>query len=270
MDTEKLKTNVKRFFSNPNTLTFILVIVLIVIIYFVYSYMVQRAISPVNIPYANTNISGKTEITKDLISSISITGNFVTASGSGLIQNQSQIVGKYVAAGYQIPQYSFFYKDAIASDTEAQKTNYTDLSDNYSIYYLKVDFHSTYGNSIMPGNYIDLYFETQDKDDEDRRVIFEKFISSIQVLSVVDKDGKDVFTETDKDALEVKPTQMAFAVPIEYYSLLKKAELINGINLIPVPRNTGYSEKPDDTRIESDEIQNLILSQTQTIPDETD
>ena len=51
MNVEEIKTNVKRFFSNPNTLTFILVMVLIVIVYFVYNSMINEAISPVTSSY---------------------------------------------------------------------------------------------------------------------------------------------------------------------------------------------------------------------------
>ena len=56
LDLEKIKTNIKRIFSNPNTITFVLVLVLIVIIYFVYIYMVNRAVAPVSVPYCTQKI----------------------------------------------------------------------------------------------------------------------------------------------------------------------------------------------------------------------
>lgn len=270
MDMDSLKTNIKRFFSNPNTLTFILVIILIVIIYFVYNYMVERAISPVNVPYATSTINSKEKITKDLVNSVQITGNFITASGNGLIQNRNNIINKYVASGYQIPEGSFFYEDAIASESEQDKTDYTDLPDGYTIYSLAVDFHMTYGNSIMPGNFIDLYFKADDDSNitsnGSKAIIYEKFIKSIQVLSVKDSKGLDVFTEVDSSATEVKPATMTFAVPIEYYELLKKAEKINsGIQIIPVPRNAGYSSNPGNTEIVSSAVQEFIIEKSQNI-----
>lgn len=113
MDTERLKTNIKRFISNPNTLTFLLVIALIVVVYFVYSYMVNRAVSPITVPYAAQLITSKTEITTQHVSTVKITGNFVTASGDALIQSKNQVLGRYVADGYQIPKNSFFYTGAL-------------------------------------------------------------------------------------------------------------------------------------------------------------
>ena len=65
MDMNKIKTGIKRFFSNPNTLTFLLVIVLIVIIYVVYNYMISRAVAPVTVPYCSKKVLSMKEITDE-------------------------------------------------------------------------------------------------------------------------------------------------------------------------------------------------------------
>ena len=59
MNGDAVKTHLKRFISNKNTVTFLLVLVLIVIVYFAYNYLVNKAISPVTIPYATTLIKEK-------------------------------------------------------------------------------------------------------------------------------------------------------------------------------------------------------------------
>ena len=263
MDMDKLKTNIKRFFSNPNTLTFILVIVLIIIIYAVYSYMVNKATSPVRIPYCTDTIRSMNEIKEEYIGTVQLSGNFVSANGSGLIQNSRNIKGKYVAPGYMIPSNSFFYTEAVADSAVAEKTKFSDLPNDYTIYQLDVDFHSTYGNSIMTGNYIDLYFKAVNKEN-DNKIIFAQFIKSIQVLAVTDKDGADVFTESKDE--EPKPKSLWFAVPTQFFELLKSAEKIEGYNIkiIPVPRNAGYSENPEDTTIASQEVKDFILDKTST------
>ncbi len=258
MDTEKLKVNIKRFFSNPNTLTFLLVIALIVVVYFAYSYLVNRATQPATIPYALEKMTSKTEITQDKVGTVKISGTFITASGSGLIQSSMNVIGKYVAEGYQIPEKSFFYQEQLVDEKTAEKTTISDAPDGYTVFDLDVDFHSTYGCSIMPGNYIDLYFKATD---DEGYVMFGKFIESLKVTKVVDKDGNDVFTYTD-DTKQPKPTKMYFIVPREYNELLRQAFLIssNNIEIIPVPRNAGYSENPKETSIANEEIENFILS----------
>lgn len=263
MDMNKIKTGIKRFFSNPNTLTFLLVIVLIVIIYVVYNYMINRAVAPVQIPYCSKKALSMKEITDEYISTAKISGGFVTANGSGLVQSTKNVKNKYVAPGYFIPENSFFYSEALADSTIQEKTDFSDLPDGYTIYRLPVDFHTTYGNSIMSGNYIDLFFKAVDKEN-DGKVIFGNFIKSIKVLKVVDKNGLDVFTESDDEI--PKPAELWFAVPIEYFELLRVADEQKSlsIELVPVPRNSGYTENPEDTAIVNDAITSLIEAGTST------
>lgn len=260
MDKENIKVNIKRFFSNPNTLTFLLVIALIVAVYFVYSYLVNRAVQPASIPYAVQKISSKKEITNDMVSNVKISGTFITQTGRGLIQNSRSLYGKYVAEGYQIPEKSFFYTEQLVDEKTAEKTPVTDAPDGYTVFDLDVDFHSTYGCSIMPGNYIDLYFKAVD---DEGYVMFGKFVESLKVTKVVDKDGNDVFA-LDDDTKLPKPAKLYFIVPREYNELLRKALLIssNNIEIIPVPRNAGYSENPKETQIVNEEIENFILSKS--------
>lgn len=261
MNMDDVKTNIKRFFSNPNTVTFLLVIVLIVIVYIVYNALVNKAISPVTLPYSTELLREKTQITNDKIGTIEISGSFVTGSGEGLIQTRGQLIDSYVAEGYQVPANSFFYQEALADEETSSKTSFDDIPDGYTIFQLEVDFHSTYGCSIMDGNYIDIYLRssTDQTPDGVERVIFDKFIESIQVKAVVDEEGNNVFTYTEDDE-EPKPKFLYFAVPIDYYELLYAATLINDIELIPVPRNAGYSENPKETSIANPNLENFILN----------
>lgn len=269
MNLDNVKNNIKRFFSNPNTLTFLLVIGLIVVIYFIYNYTVNRAISPVTVPYSTKMITSKTKITNEMIGNVKISGSFVTSSGNGLIQNKGKILNKYVAEGYQIPQNSFFYTEAVVDEDKVNSTPFKNLPDNYNIYNLPVDFHSTYGCSIMPGNYIDLFFKARVSEGAgEQKVIFDLFIKSIQVYRVVDKDGVDVFSYSDEDKDPV-PKYIYFAVPNDVFKLLRAAEKVpkGNIEIIPVPRNAGYSENPEETVIANEAIENFILSQTEYIAD---
>jgi len=248
MDVGKLKTSIKRFFSNPNTLTFILVIGLIVVIYLVYSYMIGRAIAPVSIPYCTTQLKSSEEITSDAISSVEVSGNFVTANGSNLLQAQRNIRNQYVARGFSIPKNSFFYRDAVADSSTADVSLLADIPDEYTTYELKVDFHSTYGCSIMPGNYIDLYaaFNLKEGDGGEERTVYTWFYKALQVIKVNNEKGLDVFTEADDTDGKCNPSSLVFVLPIIDHEYLVKAENINGyaIQIIPVPRNAGYSENP--------------------------
>lgn len=271
MDMAKLKTNIKRFFSNPNTLTFLLIIGLIIIIYVIYSYMITAAIKPSSLPYAQQTLKEKTEITASMIGKVDISGTFISNDGDNLVQNKNKIVGKYVNKGYTISQNSFFYNEALTNETVSEETPLTHIPDGYTIYKLPVNFHSTYGNSIMPGNYIDIYlyakieFVTKDgtKVDDEQELIYAQFVKSIQVLSVVDADGLDVFLNTE-EGKEPAPKYLYFSVPNEVFELLVKANMLN-CEFVPVPRNAGYSENPGETEIVNKNLQAMIENKSKTI-----
>jgi Flp pilus assembly protein CpaB len=53
----------------------------------------------------------------------------------------------------------------------------------------------TYGNSIFPGNYIDLYYKIVE--DGSGKITIGKFIESIRVLAVTDGNGENIFETKD-------------------------------------------------------------------------
>ena len=258
MDFTKIKKNFARIFSNPNTLTFILAIISIFVLYKVYAYMVTNAIRPTTLYYANTDIYEGEQITNDKVNPVEISGSFLSSQGGNLLRGVGQIYNKYVKDGYRIPQNSFFYSSAVTSLDAADSTPFTNLKDNYTIFRLPVDFHSTYGCSIMDGDYIDIYATTE----IDKKIFNNIFIKSIQVYMVVDKEGYNVFTHT-RDGDGLSPTLLYFAVPIETYKLLEIATRGTEykINFYPVPRNTSYSENPEEPTIVNEGLKDLIYSQ---------
>ena len=139
---------------------------------------------------------------------------------------------------------------------------FADIPDGYTIYSLGVNLHTTYGNSICPENYIDLYLKATD---DSGKIIFGKLIESIEVLDVKDNSGNHVFETTAESRT---PSELLFAVPDEMYLLLMKAGYISGgVEIIPVPINASYSENPGETLVSSEYIKNFILSKTAAIPD---
>ena len=258
MDTTKIKKNIKRIFSNPNTLTFILAFVSIIVLYNVYSYMVKNAIKPTRLYYANTELYEGDTITSDKVSTVEVSGSFLSSQGGNLALSAGSIYNRYVNTGFRIPQNSFFYNSALTTKDAADTTPFTDLKDNYTIFRLNTNFHDSYGCSIMEGDYIDIYVKTE----IDGKLFFDKFIKSIQVYMVVDSSGYNVFTHT-RTGGNLSPAKLYFAVPIETYRLLEIAQRGSQykMQLIAVPRDTSYSENPEEPTIVNEGIKDLIWSQ---------
>lgn len=248
-----VKEVINNILRNKNTLTILLVFAGIIGLYLVYNWRVNDAITPVRVPYAKQELTSRTQITSDMISYIDVPKSLLNKA-SNIIKSNNQIVNRYVQTGWTIPEYSFFYSEALLDPKANPESEFANIPDGYTVYQLSVDFDGTYGNSIYPGNYIDLYAKLVDK--ETSKIIFGRLIKGIKVMSVVDSNGNNVF-ESSSDVR--KPKYMFFAVPNEMYSLLKKAEYTS-VSIMPIPRNESYSSEERNAEIDSVYIQNYILS----------
>ena len=252
---------VKRFLSNKNTVTILCVLGGILVLYIGYNWRVSSATEPVRIPYAKNTLSSRHVITSDDIGYMEVASKVVSKM-KNVIRSSGQLVGQEVTYGNVIQENSFFFQGDVEDPSTNQGTSalLSNIEDGYTLVYLDVNLHTTFGNAIYPGNYIDLWFEGVD---ENRRFIYGKFIQSIRVLDVTDEDGNSVF-ETGSESRT--PAQLLFAVPDGLKSLLEKAKLVG--ELVPVPRNKSYSENPGATQVSSSYLENFVLAQSVVIPNE--
>lgn len=255
MDSAKIKESLTKILKNKNTLTILIVFAGIIGLYVVYNWRVNQATSLVQIPYAKKEINSRTQITADMVSYMQVPKS-VLNHASNIVSSGYQVIGKYVNYGCTIPQYSLFYQENILTESAAPESEFKDIPNDYTVYQLNVDFDTTYGNSIYPGNYIDLYVKMNDTNSD--RIIFGRLIKGIKVMAVYDGNGQDVFESTS----EVRsPKYMWFAVPNDLFELLRKAKYANA-TILPIPRNASYSEEERTPEIDSTYIQNYILAKS--------
>lgn len=246
----------KRFIKNRNTVTIIAVVACVFILYFFYSNRIKKATNPVSVPYAVTELGPRTLITADMVSTRKVPGGVVETSGGKVYISTKSIIGKYVKSNSVIPKGSMFYQSALTDDwTEIKTSLYENIQDGNTLVSLPVTLESTYGNSIYPGNYIDLYFVGI----SNGKLLLGKFIESIKVLGVIDSEGNNVFEKVTSKV--GSPSYLVFSVPEEYYLLLQKASYLSG-TIFPVPRNASYSSNPKETSISSAAIHQFIIEQT--------
>ena len=251
----------KKFLGNKNTVTILGVVAGILVLYIGYNWRVKRSINPVLVPYAKVELKERTLITEKEIGYVKVMSNVIT-NCPNILKNSSDVVQKYVAMGTKIPSGSLFYDSAVVEKKELPDSAFADIKDGYTIFSLSVDIHTTYGNRIYPGNYIDLYLKATD---ESSNVIFGKLIQSIEVLAVKDSEGNHLFENTVETRT---PAELLFAVPDDMYLLLMKAGYIKGnVDIIPVPRNASYSANPGETSVASDYLKNFILSKSIQLPE---
>lgn len=250
--------SIKRFFGNKNTVTILCVLAAVILLYFMYNYRINQQTRPVRVPYAKVEIQPRTLITEEMIGWYEIPQ---VAVSSNVVRIANDVVGKYANFNTVIPAGSLFYKSTLVTWDEMPDSAWADIPDGYTVVSLSVNTETTYGNSIFPGNYIDLYYATYD---ETGKLLLGKLIESIEVLAVKDGSGNHVF----ENSSQLKsPNSLIFSVPENLHLLLRKASYLSG-EIIPVPRNQSYSENPGATVVTSEYIQDFILSQTVMLPEQ--
>lgn len=242
----------KQILSNKNTVTFIAALLIVLVLYFFYNWRVNQATSPIKVPYANQTINPRTKITSDMISYVDIPGASIKGN---VVTNANDIINKYTNVNASIPAGSLIYQSQIVRQEELPDSFLIDIEEGYVPYNFDVDIKSTYGNSIYPGNYVDVYF----KGIQDGKLMVGRLLENVKVLAVKDSSGRHVFETNDSDRT---PSQIIFAVTPEIHLLLRKAEYINGVEIILVPNNTSLkledSEEEVAINVKSETIKNYI------------
>ena len=258
----------KRFLGNKNTVTILCVIAGVAVLLIGYNYRVSQAVQPVNVPYALKRMEPKSKVEADNVGTIKVSGAFVEQT-EDLITSKQYIIGSewYVNYDTVIPEGGLFYKSQLVKKEDIPDTAFDDIPDGSTIFSLSVDSHSTYGNSIMPGNFIDLYLKATD---DNGKVIFGKFIESIKVLSVRDSSGNDVFQDS---TVQRNSGELLFAVKDDLFMLLSEASFVGGITIVPVPRNAAYRNEGDTengTQVSKQELVDYILEKVSELSDDID
>ena len=260
-----LVASAKKFFKNKNVVTIIGVVVILILLYVGYSTQINNAVEPVQVPVATQTIQPRTEITDDMVQMVDMPN--VSLSDS-VIRSRSQIVGQYSNVNSVIPEGSMFYTDTVISEDELPDAAFAKVKSGEVVYNFPVDMESTYGNSIFPGNMIDIYMKVGNGTDE--RIMLGKLIENVEVLAVKDSSGRAVFENTSEDRT---PAMLIFGLKSDLYTILKKASYMEslGVELYPVPHGGEVAEE-GATQVSTQQLVDYIDAHSVNIPvpDETD
>ena len=253
-----MQNSLKKFLANKNTVTIIGIILCVVVLFFGYTARINQKVSLTRVPYAKEEIKAKTKITANMIDYMNVPASFLVGS---YYKSADDIVGKYTQYNTKIIEGSLFYKDLVVDASSLPNSAFLDVKDNETVVNYKVDMDSTYANSMMPGDIINIYFKAKS---DDGTIMFGKFISNITILDVKDGEGRHVFEKSDEPRT---PAYMMFALPEDMHLLFRKAIYLADsyeVELILVP-NTQELEKEDTVYVSSKDIQNFINDKTKMV-----
>lgn len=247
----------KNLLANKNVVTILGAVLIVIVLYAFYKWRVNTAINPISVPYAKVTIGPRTKITNDMIGYLDIQQS--SMKGNVLTNVSTQIVGMYTNVNSTIPEGSMFYEGVVV--------RYEELADSFLIempkdsegnymeaYNFKVNTEKTYGNSIYPNNYVDIYFKAK----ENGKIFYGKLASNVKVLAVKTSDGRHVFENINEN---LQPSQLILAVTEDLFSLLRVGESITDSELIVVPTNVIYRYETEDeivTEVDETDVKSYI------------
>lgn len=247
--------SLQRFIKNKNTVTILGVVAIILVLFFGYRYQINKQVSPVSgIPVAAQTIQPRTKITKDMVSTVDVAPIVLQ---DNVIRTKALVIGKYSNYNTVIPEGSMFYKDTIVSEEDLPDSAFVEVAEGEVPYNFPVTVATTYGNSIYPGNYIDVYMKGEN---ESGVLMVGKLIENIKVLAVKDATGKHVFENSEENRT---PAFIIFGVSPEINILLRKASYMDtySVELFPVPHGVTVTA-PDSTYVSSQTLQDFINAHT--------
>lgn len=259
-----LSFKLKKFLQNKNTVTFIGTALILAILYFGYNWRINQAITPVKVPYAKVTIQPRTKITEDMIDYIEVLPSMIN---SDTIKNIQNIVGKWSNYNTLIPKGSLFYTTTVVTSEELPDSALVSVPAGYVPFNLQVDTNTTYGNSIFPNNYIDIYLKALG---DNGNPMVGKLIENVKVLAVKDKNGRHVFENSEEART---PAIIIFAVPEDIHLLLRNAVELSNVKtvateLIPVPTTESYSSEPGALKLSSTALKAFIERNVDLIPED--
>lgn len=248
--------SLQKFFKNKNTVTIIGVVAIILILFFGYRYQINKQVNPVKgIPVAKETIQPRTKITNDMLDYIDV-APIVLQKGE-VIQNKNLIVGKYSNYNTVIPKGSMFYNNTVIDEAKLPDSAFVQLQDGDVPYNFPVNTDTTYGNSMFPNNYVDIYMKANRNDG---KLMVGKLLENVKILAVKDSSGRHVF----EDSSEARtPAFLIFGVKPEINILLRKASYMGqySVVLFPVPHGVTITEE-GATTVTSQTLKDFINANT--------
>ena len=185
--------------------------------------------------------------------------------GDVLTNANTQILGMYTNVNCMIPSGSLFYATTVVKEEELPDAFLLDLKEGDVAYNFDVSMKTTYGNSMYPGNSVDVYFRYEDNNGNKN---IGKLVENVEILAVKDGSGKAVFDNMEEDR---SPAQIIFGVTQDVHYLLRKAEYItnnseNDIILVPTNASVDLQEgEKAEIKVTSETIKQYIESKASTV-----
>ncbi len=258
-----------KFLKNKNTVTILGVLACIAILFVGYNMRINQKTALVTVYYANQTIQPKTLITEEMVSRAQVPESFIKGT---YYRNYNDIVGKFSNYNTMIAEGSLFYSDLLVEEKNLPDAILYDINEGERVVSFPVDMVSTYGNSIMPSDMVDIYVKLINNN----KVVYGEMFENISVLAMKDSAGKNVFETTEE---ERTPAFMYFSLPEAKYLLFSALNYVSEldseqnreIEIVIVPNTEHFDVKePLATEVTSDYLYKFVLDRLEQIDNQKD
>lgn len=259
-----MKNTFKKFLGNKNTVTILGVVLIVAILGIGYHVRINQKTSLKSVPVAKETIAPKTQITDSMIRTVSVPTNFLVGS---YYENPGNIIGKYTNYNATIAEGSLFYVDLLVNKEDLPDLMFGDIEEGYRPFV--IDLGAVTGLYGGPGDYIDIYFSGITADE---KVMFGQFLNGIQILSIVDDNGRNAYTNSSDEEEEQNAAQLMYiSVPEDLYIMLNRYDRLNEVvstlksHLVLTPHSVDPDVENVDIYLTSDDIRKLINDNSKEI-----
>lgn len=267
-------TKLKRMVRSKGFVTTFCAIMVVLVLIIGYNLRIRDVTQPVKVPVATRRLTARHLITDEDIKYVDIPRGALSADYYSRVE---YIVGKYVNYDTTVQEGSLFYRGAVVSKEELPDEALLNVPEGEKLYYLTVNMLTSFGNSILPGRYIDIYISTK----EDNKALVGKFLENVKILQVKTADGLNVFDDSESSRI---PYVIMFSLPEEQHLLMRDINAINNysiaagdsnfsrIEVIPIPTTAFYKDGDQaiQSTVSSQYIKDYILNLAAVIPEDID
>jgi len=250
---------INEMLKNKNVVTVLGLVAILVILYVGYSIRINQQVKLVDVYYALDTIQPMTEITEDMVGQTRVPESFILGR---YYSNYNDIIGKYSSYNSKIAKGSLFYFDLIVDKQELPNSMFYSIQEGERVASYSVNVASTYGNSIMPNDLVDVYVKLV----SGTEIVYGQFMDNVKVLAVKDSSGADVFQSSGNGV----PSYIYFALPEAKYLLYSSLNYVAeeyanyGIEVVLVPNSAVYNSG-GATEVSSSYLYNFVLNNIKTI-----
>ena len=223
----KLRKTMEMFRKHKIITSLVLVIFLTLISVRMFNGALAEAASFTEVPVAGRYLKSNTLIDENDIRYINVPSYIVLDS---VITDSEEIVGKYVDTYDSLASGSLFYEELLVDADSIDNAYLFELANGEVAISIDADVKSSYANSILVGQFIDLYYlgkSDNDSFDHSDLLVYGELVSNARVIAVKDKNGGNIDADN-----ELNTNVVVVALNQEDAHIVQLAKAIGEVSLV--------------------------------------